>query len=203
MALAVPFADPQMMYAAGHDVFFKSTDGGQRWQPVSTNLPGSDIHGFTVDPGNANRVYAHVVGFGLFRSEDGGESWTQVSTNLPPSTFNLSMSESSQTLYAAAGEAGLWRGDDGGQTWTRLSNVPGSGVLALAYHAASDQLFIGALGAGLYRSVDGGQTWESLDLNGTLVAVASHPQNPDHLVVVNDKGQVYASQDGGKTWLDK
>ena len=72
MALAFPPSDPQTMYAAGHDVFFKSTDGGQTWESVSTNLPGTDIHGFTVDPENASHVYAHVVGFGIFGSQNGG-----------------------------------------------------------------------------------------------------------------------------------
>src|SRR5688572_11308772 len=48
MALAFPPSDSQIMYAAGHDVFFKSTDSGKTWNPVSTDLPGTDIHGFTV-----------------------------------------------------------------------------------------------------------------------------------------------------------
>ncbi|MCI0554958.1 MAG: YCF48-related protein, partial [Anaerolineae bacterium] len=83
MALALPLSDPRIMYAAGHDVFFKSNDGGETWNPVSTDLPGTDIHGFTVDPENANHVYAHVVGFGIFGSEDGGNTWTQLSSAVP------------------------------------------------------------------------------------------------------------------------
>ncbi|MBF8286090.1 MAG: hypothetical protein HW378_5005 [Anaerolineales bacterium] len=76
MALAAPAANPQVMYAAGHDVFLKSTDAGQTWQPVSTNLPGTDMHGFAVDPQDASHVYTHVVGSGIFSSQDGGTTWT-------------------------------------------------------------------------------------------------------------------------------
>jgi len=77
MALAASAANPQIMYAAGHNVFFKSANGGATWQSVAANLPGQDIHGFAVDPENAEVVYAHVVGFvGVFRSEDGGSTWT-------------------------------------------------------------------------------------------------------------------------------
>src|SRR6266545_4905416 len=71
MALAAPPSNPKIMYAAGHDVFYKSTDAGKTWTIVTTDLPGLDIHGFAVDPENADRVYAHVVGFGIFTSEDG------------------------------------------------------------------------------------------------------------------------------------
>ncbi|MCI0553728.1 MAG: YCF48-related protein, partial [Anaerolineae bacterium] len=72
MALALPLSNSAVMYAAGHDVFFKSNDGGETWNAVSTNLPGTDIHGFAVDSENAEHVFAHVIGFGIFGSEDGG-----------------------------------------------------------------------------------------------------------------------------------
>ena len=205
MALAFPSSDPQIMYAAGHDVFFKSTDGGETWNSVSTNLPGSDIHGFTADSENANHVYAYVVGFGIFGSEDGGSTWTLLSDSAPPSTFNLAVGENSETLYAAAGEAGLWQSQDGGRTWMLVPNVPGSGAVAMAYVPAIGHFYVSTLGdlAGLYVSDDNGQSWKPAGLNGTLLAVAVSPLDPDHIVVVNDQGEVFASRDGGITWSDE
>lgn len=206
MALAIPVADPQTMYAAGHDVFFKSTDGGQSWQAVAHNLPGTDIHGFAVDPGNAEKLYAHVAGFvGIFASDDGGNVWTALPAAMPAGTFNLAVGETAQMIYAAAGNAGLWRTTDGGQTWMQLAGVPGEGVVAFAYNSAAKRLFISTMGnnAGLYASSDGGITWNSLGLKGTLMAVASSPADPNRLIAVDDKGWVYASRDGGITWSDK
>jgi photosystem II stability/assembly factor-like uncharacterized protein len=205
MALAFPSSDPKIMYAAGHDIFFKSTDGGETWNSVSTNLPGTDIHGFTVDPENANQVYAHVVGFGVFGSEDGGSTWTLLSDSAPPSTFNLTVGENSKTLYAAAAQAGLWQSRDGGRTWKTIQNVPDSGAVAMAYVPANRRFYVTTLGdlAGLYVSDDNGQSWKSAGLNGTLLAIAVSPLNPDHIVAVNDQGEVFASRDGGVSWLDK
>ena len=188
MALAFPSSDPQIMYAAGHDVFFKSIDGGKTWNSVSTNLPGSDIHGFSVDPENADRVYAHVVGFGIFGSQDGGNTWTLLSDSAPPSTFNLAVGENSEILYAAAGEAGLWQSQDGGLTWMPIQNIPDTGAVAMAYVPANGRFYVTTLGglAGLYVSDDKGQSWKSVGLNGTLLAVAVSPLEPDHIIAVND-----------------
>jgi len=205
MALALPSSDPQIMYAAGHNVFFKSIDGGKIWESVSTNLPGLDIHGFTVNPENANQVYAHVVGFGIFGSQDGGSTWTLLSANAPPSTFNLAVGENSETLYAAATQAGLWKSKDDGHTWTAVQSAPDSGAVAMAYVPANGRFYVTTLGdlAGLYVSDDNGKTWKSAGLNGTFMAVAISPLDPDHIIVVNDQGEVFASRDGSVSWADK
>jgi len=205
MALALPLSDSDIMYAAGHDVFFKSTDGGKTWNSVETNLPGLDIHGFTVDPEDANQVYAHVVSFGIFGSKDGGNTWSQLSDSAPPSTFNLAMGEGSDSLYVAAGQAGLWHSLDGGLTWTIVNESADKGAVAVTYMRANGRLYVTTLGnsAGLYVSDDNGQSWKATSLKGALLAIAVSPLEPNHIVVVNDQGEVFASRDGGISWLDK
>jgi photosystem II stability/assembly factor-like uncharacterized protein len=205
MALALPSSDPKIMYAAGHDVFFKSIDGGKSWESVSTDLPGLDIHGFTVDPENANHVFAHVVGFGIFSSQDGGSTWTLLSDGAPPSTFNLAMGENSETLFAAAGEAGLWQSQDGGHIWNSIPNAPDRGAIAVAYVPANGRFYVSTLGdlQGLYVSDDHGQSWKPAGLNGLFLAIAVSPLDPDHILTVNADGEVFASRDGGLTWSDK
>jgi photosystem II stability/assembly factor-like uncharacterized protein len=202
MSLALPASDPQTIYAAGHEVFVKSTDGGGTWASVPANLPGLDIHAFTADPDNAGRVFAYVVGFGLFGSQDGGTNWEILSGALPASVHGLAFGEDNQTLYAAAAGAGLMQSRDGGQTWNLLGATPDEGAITALYVRESDRLYITTLGneAGLYVSEDQGVSWASAGLHGILLAMAASPLDPDHLIAVNDQGQVFASRDGGASW---
>lgn len=206
MAVAAPAADPQILYAAGHNVFFKSTDAGESWQSVANDLPGLDIHGFVVDPQDANSVYAHVVGFAtLYHSDDGGSTWSAMSGPMQTSTFSLAFGSPGQTLYAAAGNAGLWRTDDGGQSWTQMPGTPGEAVVALAFNTPNQQLLISVFGKGadVYAFDADNATWTPLGLKRNVMAIAASPHDPQHLIVVDEKGSVFASRDGGATWSDK
>ncbi len=202
MALGFSPSSPITMYAAGHHVFVKSNDGGKTWQSVPANLPGLDLHAFAVDPENPNRVFAYVVSFGLFASEDGGINWESLSVTVPSSIHGLVLGKDDQTLYAAAGGAGLWQSQDGGRNWTPVQNLPDNDVIAVAYVRGNGRLYVTTAepAAGLYYSDDGGQVWASTELSETLLAVAASPLDPNHIIVVNDQGEVFASRDGGSSW---
>lgn len=206
MALAAPPSNPHILYAAGHDVLVKSTDGGATWEALTTNLPGTDIHGFAADPQNADHIFANVVGAGIWGSQDGGVTWAPLPSSAPPSTVNLAVGKTADTLYvtvyAAAGEPGLWRTADGGQTWSPVSGAPSDGGVAVAYDSTTGRLYVTTLGgnAGLYVSKDEGATWTALGLKGTLLALAVSPLDPKHIIAIDEAGRVYASRDGGITW---
>jgi photosystem II stability/assembly factor-like uncharacterized protein len=58
----------------------------------------------------------------------------------------------------------------------------------------------------LYRSRDLGQTWTRFDhgvkAERTMMAVALHPRDPDQVYGVSRSGQVFGTEDGGRTWRE-
>jgi photosystem II stability/assembly factor-like uncharacterized protein len=58
----------------------------------------------------------------------------------------------------------------------------------------------------IYRSEDVGQTWKRFDhgikAEATMMAVALHPTDPNQVYGVSRVGQVFGTQDGGRSWTE-
>lgn len=206
MGLAVDLADPQRLLMAGHDVFFASVDGGATWQPLRHNLPGTDMHGFAMSPSDANRLYAYVVGFGLWQSADGGLAWRPLSGQLPGDVYNLvAAGGEPEVLYAASMSRGVLRSDDSGRNWAETASRTGAQrVVAVAAQPEMPSTVYAATDGGLYKSSDGGSSWLKLPFPGlNAVALAISPVQPSRILAIaarEGQGLVYRSDDGGQTW---
>jgi len=204
-------SNPGRVYLAGHDVFQVSDDGGSSWRPVEHNLPGTDIHQFTLDPDNPDRLTAVVVGFGAFRSADAGRTWTKLPAQPPGDVTALaSAGGEPEVLYVGTANSGLLRSVDSGTSWNAASGQVGSdsgfrAVLALAVEGSDRQTVYAGTDSGLAKSTDGGAHWAALSYPGdNAVAVAVSPANPRVVLAVatspRHQGLVYRSEDGGQSW---
>src|SRR5262249_32560300 len=127
------------------DGVYKTTDGGKTW--TNTGLrDGLQISGIAVDPTNANRAFAAVLGHpygpnkerGVYRTLNGGQTWEPV-LRKDENTGAVAVAidpTNPQTIYAdlwaarqAPWENGEWQGKsnglfkstDGGTTWKPLT----------------------------------------------------------------------------------
>lgn len=200
MAISASVEQPATLYQAGHDLFLKSTDGGETWsEPGFGNLPGTDIHGFTVVP-ESGWLYANIAGQGLYRSENEGESWAFV-TSAAAGTMTLAAGPGSPAiLYALTMDQGLIRSNDGGNSWQPTAPVPGLSMSGLYVHPGSGNLY--ATGQeGVYLSTDQGESWTALGPDEPMALVAADSRDESTLMAVAQGGQVYRSENGGETWL--
>ncbi len=204
MGIAVSRANAQQIYIAGHNVFQVSADGGASWQPVAHNLPGTDIHGFTISPDDSHHLYAFVAGQGGFQSTDSGRTWNSFSGSLPQDVMGLAATSGAlPTLYASSMGQGVLRSTDGGQSWIRLANGP-SNVFTLAVDPSARQTIYAGGDSGLTKSADSGATWSTLPFPAdNVVTLAISSAQPNLLLAVAVSGQqgvVYRSTDGGQSW---
>ncbi|NQW24149.1 MAG: hypothetical protein HQ475_11965 [SAR202 cluster bacterium] len=201
MNLAVSHENPEVMYLAGHNVFMKSGDGGQTWRDIQNNLPGLDLHWFAPDPDNSSRLYANAAGFGLHQSSDGGVTWTPWDLQIPgdASVSALTVLGGRPVNVLAGTEDGnLFLSSDGAASWEQVGTV-NSMPMAFALNPDGVTIYLGSMD-GVYRSEDKGLSWTRLPLETRVMALAAGGLNPERVVVVNDKGEVFRSDDGGQTW---
>lgn len=158
---------------------YKTTDGGQTWQPTGlsflmTDGDGSLIRKIIIDPNNSNNLLACGVS-GMYRSTDAGASWTQMNNGLfwdmqqDPATPNTIYAATGWVLNSNDGSAGIWKSTDFGLNWTQLSTgIPATGsVQRIRLEIApSDPNYIYALAVdaqsglyGIYKSTNAGSTW--------------------------------------------
>ena len=61
---------------------FKTTDLGQTWTDISSNLPDAPANAFAVDPINTDWLFVGTD-LGAYYSSNGGANWTYISPDLP------------------------------------------------------------------------------------------------------------------------
>lgn len=202
MGMGFSGADGRIVFAAGHDTFFKSEDSGVTWERIKPNLPSTDVHGLAVAPDDPNRIYAHVVRYGLFRSDDRGETWTRQAT-VPADTMAVSAAPGGR-VYVASISEGVLRSDDGGQTFETTQHR--SAVLTVAASATDPDVVYAGTETALLASRDGGASWEAKYAfgGGQVMVAAVNPVDPMDIAIVavqSDRaGHVFRSANGGTTW---
>ena len=200
-AIAIAPTDPNLIYVAsgeglqrpdlsvGNGVY-RSTDAGKTWTHLGLR-DGQQIPALAIDPRNANRLFAAVLGHpyganqerGIFRSTDGGESWKKVLyVDENTGGFDVQIDTSSPDVIYAS----LWEARQG--PWEFGNSYSGT-------HG------------GVFKSKDGGETWQKLtkglpsDLEQIYVAIA--PSDSKRLyatVATHSELGIYRSDDSGDNW---
>lgn len=203
MQQSIPTDGSGLRYAAGHNVFSVSTDGGESWASPQTNLPGLDIHGFAAAPSDGMRLYAfEVSSAGFYTSADGGTSWD--SLPLPPGmqTGMLPLAvghDDPLHVFAGVGNQVL-ESRDGGASWTPIPG-PGRTVVAVATSPDDPQVLYAGTLEGLFKRTSG-DTWTKMPVSadGSVLAIAIHPDDANRIAMLDQQGKLYRSYDGGVTW---
>ncbi len=114
---------------------FKSIDGGDTWQQLTTGLPtiadGLGRIGIAIAPSNPRRMYALVEAkpSALYRSDDAGASWQRINTEerITGRGDDFAMvrvdPKNPDTIYVA--NTSTYRSNDAGQTFTAIKGAPG------------------------------------------------------------------------------
>lgn len=134
---------------------YRSTDGGQVWQAVSTATGGAMA--LAAGSGTPPALFAATME-GLISSSDGGATWRALPNASNLVGMALAVNSKTNTIYASS-STGVVRSENAGQTWTELGNL-GEAVALIAIDPQNTRHLMTVSGTGqVYASQDAGQTW--------------------------------------------
>ena len=152
---------------------FKSTDGGNTWNPLTGGLPtfaqGLGRIGMGIAPSDGNRIYAMVESReagGVYRSDDAGSTWKRVNSEQRISGRGADFScvrvdpKNKDAIYIA--NTSTYRSTDAGQSFTAIKGAPGGDDYHTIWiNPINPNIILLALDQGATISVNYGRTWSS------------------------------------------
>ena len=223
--------DPDLVYVAVQGQIwgpsdergvYRSTDGGDTWEPILRIDDETGATDLSMDPTNPRIMYASMwehgrtpwfiksggTSGGLYKTTDGGDSWKKLGGGLPQLIGNTGVDVSARSpnrIYAIVeaeiDKGGLWRSDDYGETWSLLNNERIIWSRAWYYiHIKADPQnadTVWVLNAPLMKSIDGGKTFETRSApHGDHHDMWFNPKNSANFINGNDGGATVTFDDG-------
>jgi photosystem II stability/assembly factor-like uncharacterized protein len=180
-------------------VFFKSTDGGVTWNPITNPASNSSIglHGLYFSSADTG-VVAGTDGF-IIKTVDGGTTW---STNGVSGWFTGYQMESvaANELFLMGTNGEILHSTDNGASWTSQQTRITENNLHSVVATSATTLFSCGDNGTILKSTNGGQAWTLLNSNvgDNLNALAFTTSNIG--VAVGNFGQITRTTDGGANW---
>jgi len=180
-------SDPMRIYvaisAAGA---FRTTDGGQTWQPINSGLNspfelpdptaevGHCVHNLAMHPSRPNVLFMQKH-WDVMRSDNAGDSWHEISGNLPsdfgfpiavhthePETIYVIPIKSDSEHYPPDGKLRVYRSRTGGNEWEALTHgLPQNDCYVNVLRSAMAVDTFDS--CGIYFGTTGGQVYVSSD----------------------------------------
>lgn len=204
---------PQNVYAFDNSKYWRSADGGRRWQEAELKgrSDSAQFASMAQDAANASVLYAgswssNGEGRAVHKSADGGKKWAPSGSGLPAEKVSLLVAGGPGTVFALVDRHGLFRTTNGGGSWSAAgSGLPDGKLKALAVNPKTQAQLFAATEKGLFRSTDAGASWARV---GAASEKGIEGDDVEAVAIDPATGTVYAgsfhgvfkSADGGESW---
>ena len=199
------------MFNPQSDIYLvKTIDGGNNWQRLY--LPFTDAMVNLMGTISSRSTLYLGTGGQAYYSKDGGQVWIDMSpVGRNGDMFDIAGDPQDENkLYLPRRAFGIVKSINGGKDWIPINEGLINTTVSLIELGDSSGSTIYASsvdGEGTYKSTDYGNTWINITSGGITHPWADeltvNPVDQQTIWEVADVGEVFTSQDGGKTWKKK
>lgn len=207
------------LYAFDTSKYWRSSDGGRRWQEVEQKGPSmkemmkgitesAQFASLAQDRGNAKTFYAGSwsndgPGGAVYKTTDAGKKWTPAGQGVPNEKVDVLRAGAPGTVFAVVDGKSLYRTTSGGGSWSAAgAGLPEAKIQELVVDPRDPTRLFVATDKGLYRSADTAASWvrvgegkiEGDDVDGLAMDPASGA------LFAGTFHGVFRSADGGESW---
>lgn len=180
---------------------WKTTDGGQNWQPLLDFFSNLSVYSTAMEPGNSNVYFFGSTNGRMYKSTDAGATWSQIGS-AGNSVINKMLIHPTNTslMFASSQNSGIYRSTDGGTSWTSIvSDNRGYDI----EFKPGDFNTVYASGNSFHKSTDGGATFTTItgfdDTGAKMIGVSPNDANVVYVLEANESvfNAFYVSSNSG------
>lgn len=156
--MCISQSDPDYLYVTKSSTIYRTTDGGDTWENISSGLPGLHISYVAVHPLSPETLAVSLSGFDtgdkVFISYDAGNTWVNYSVNLPniPANCVIFNDDENNGIYVGM-DVGCYYRDNSLDEWEPfMTGLPNVIVNELEIHYESGKIRAATYGRGLWES---------------------------------------------------
>jgi photosystem II stability/assembly factor-like uncharacterized protein len=204
-AMAVSASDNKVIVAGALDGVYRSNDGGNNWQRISSNDGVvKNIESIAVDPKDPNVVYAgtwHLA----WKTSDGGANWQHINKGMidDSDVFSIIVSSANPSEVFASACSGIYKSLSGGDQFEKIKGIPFTArrTRVLKQDPSNPAIVYAGTTEGLWKSVDEGKNWKRVGNPEVVVNdVLVDPRNSQRVLLATDRSGVLASNDSATTF---
>lgn len=208
----------QIAYAFnGGNAYWRSTDGGKRWQVIAQKEPSmrdmmkgrleqAQFSSLAQDRGNPKMLYAgsrsnDEPGGAIYKTINAGKSWAPSGNGLPSETVNMLRAGAPGNVLAVVDNRTLHFTVNAGESWTAATGLPAAKIHGVVVDNNDPSRAFAATEKGLFRSTDSGANWSRIATgleDEEITSVVIDPANS--AIFAGGFHGVFRSADGGASF---
>ncbi|MDQ3373528.1 MAG: YCF48-related protein [Acidobacteriota bacterium] len=197
--------DPKIIIVGALSGVWRSEDGGDDWEKVSSGTMPLNVNSLAIDPRGTNTIFAGTW-WRAYKSTDSGKNWRLIKNGMidDSDVFAITIDSKNPDHIVASACSGIYESTNNGEKWAKIQGIPSQSrrTRDIVQNPAIPGTIYAATTQGFWMTTNGGKNWamttqRDLEIN----SIAVHHDEPNKVFIGTNNFGIMVSTDGGKNFV--